>query len=477
MNTTLAALRRWPDAAPALAWPGGGMDYGELRARVDALARVAGPLGAGDTGATRSPLAIVSRSRIDMVLGVLAARRLGRPALPLDPTRPDLGDCLAAVAPGGALADPDAVLPQALPRAPFSAATLPRGAPAVPPAVPPALPPEGAPDHDDHPDWALLVPTSGTGGATRIAMLSAATMDAHVAASAQRLPTLASGDRWLLCLPMTSIGALAALWRTLAAGACLALLERFDPAEARALMASGASHVSVVPAMLEPLAAARAPAPQGLRCLLSGGGPLSAQAAGCALAKGWPLWNGWGMTETASHVAAGPVDADWQEGVAGTPLPGVELALDHASGRLVIAGPMLMSGYASPGLQPGAGLRPDGRLLSGDRGEFLPDGRLRLLGRADDVIVTGGVNVHPEDVERVLANCPGIGEVALTARPDARWGMALVALYTGEAAPATLDAWAREQLPSASRPREFRRVAALPRNAMGKLLRNALPGL
>jgi acyl-CoA synthetase (AMP-forming)/AMP-acid ligase II len=97
-----------------------------------------------------------------------------------------------------------------------------------------------------------------------------------------------------------------------------------------------------------------------------------------------------------------------------------------------------------------------------------------VSGRADDVIVTGGVNVRPQAVEDVLGACPGAGEVAVTARPDPRWGLALVALYTGEASVETLDAWARERLPSASRPREFRRVAALPRNAMGKLLRSAL---
>jgi O-succinylbenzoic acid--CoA ligase len=321
---------------------------------------------------------------------------------------------------------------------------------------------------------ALLVPTSGTSGPAQVAMLSARAMDAHVAASAQVLPPLEPGARWLVCLPMNSIGALAALWRTLTAGASLALLERFDPEAARRMMAEGASHVSVVPAMLQALAECRAPAPRGLRCLFSGGGPLPAQAAGLARAEGWPLWTGWGMTETASHVAAGPVDADWREGIVGRPLPGVDLEIEPASGRLVVAGPMLMSGYARPGLEPGAGLEADGRFLSGDLGEFLADGRLSVSGRADDVIVTGGVNVQPQAVEDVLGACPGAGEVAVTARPDARWGLVLVALYTGEASAATLDAWARERLPSASRPRAFRRVAALPRNAMGKLLRDAL---
>lgn len=462
MNATLAALRRWPDGSPALAWPGGDMSYGELRARVGAFAQIATGL-----GAPRSPLAIVSASRLNIALGVLAALRLGRPALPLDAARPDVAACLAATAPGGALADPDVPLPPTLPRADFRTGTTGRRAVGTPGRLPAEIVGQAG--------AALLVPTSGTSGPAQVAMLSAHAMDAHVAASAQVLPPLEPGARWLVCLPMNSIGALAALWRTLSAGACLALLECFDPEDARGLMAEGASHVSVVPAMLQPLAQCRGPAPRGLRCLFSGGGPLPAQAAALALAEGWPLWTGWGMTETASHVAAGPVDADWREGNVGRPLPGAELEIEAASGRLVVAGPMLMSGYACPGLEPGTGLEVDGRFVSGDLGEFLADGRLTVLGRADDVIVTGGVNVRPQAVEDVLGACPGAGEVAVTARPDARWGLVLVALYTGEATAATLDAWARERLPSASRPREFRRVSALPRNAMGKLLRDALP--
>ena len=430
----VARLARWPAAAPALAWPGGALSYGELRLRVETLAAAAAA-----QGAPHSPLSIVSASRLDMALGVLAALRLRRPALPLDPARPDLDACLAACAPTPA---PTST------RTPATAA-----------------------------DIALMVPTSGTTGTTRIAMLSAAALDAHVAASAAVLPPIGPGDRWLVCLPMTSIGALAALWRTLSAGACLGLLERFDADEARRFMAAGASHVSIVPAMLAPLADAVAPEPHGLRCLLSGGGALSAATAAIAQARGWPLWNGWGMTETCSHVAVGPVDAHWREGVVGRPLPGVALEPEALDGRLAIRGPMLMSGYARPGLAPGDGLEADGRFRSGDVGELLADGTLRVAGRADDVIVTGGVNVHPQTIEQALEGCPGAGEVAVGARPDPRWGRVLVALYTGDAQAGALESWARAHLPSASRPREFRRVVQLPRNAMGKLLRAELAQL
>ena len=448
-GTPVARLAQWPAAAPALAWPGGGMTYGELAARTESLAQAMAGLGAPGT-----PLAIACASRLNTLLGVLAALRLGRPALPLDAARPDLEACLAAAAPGGTLTD------EMLAAA--SAAVASEAAPPV--AIPPDPP-------------VLLVPTSGTSGVARVAMLSAGALDAHVAASAAMLPVLGATDRWLVCLPMTSIGALAALWRTLSTGTCLGLLEHFDADDARRFMAAGASHVSVVPAMLAPLAASAMPPPRGLRCMLSGGGPLATQAAMIAQAQGWPLWNGWGMTETCSHVAVCPVDENWREGVAGRPLPGAGIEIDRATGRFAIAGPMLMSGYAVSGLAPGAGLEADGRFLSGDVGEFLPDGRLCVTGRADDVIVTGGVNVHPEPIEAMLSACPGAGEVAVTARTDDRWGMTLVALYTGGVPPTELDAWARARLPAASRPREFLRVDRLPRNAMGKLLRTRLPAL
>ncbi|MGD9388466.1 MAG: AMP-binding protein [Gammaproteobacteria bacterium] len=420
----LAALARRPAADPVLVWPGGAMTAGEVRARIAERAVVA------RTAVRRDGLFRVAvHDRVDCLVDVLAGLSLGGPVAVLDPGRPEFDADLAALAP--------------------AAGTGP----------------------------ALWVPTSGTTGPARIAMLPAAALDAHVAASAALLPPLGSGDRWLVCLPPHTIGALAALWRVLAAGATLAVLPRFDPAAARTLMADGASHVSLVPAMLAPLAAVAAPPPRNLRCLLSGGGPLSAEAAAVARQQGWPLWQGWGMTETCSHVAAGPVDETWQPGTVGRPLPGATLDLQPDDGRIRITGPMVMAGYAQPGGAGGKGLEPGGSLLSNDVGEWLPDGRLRLLGRADTVIVSGGVNVQPEAVESALLECPGVDEAGVTGRPDPRWGALLVAVYAGPAAPGAVAAWAASQLPSARRPRRFIRVAQLPRNAMGKISRTELAQL
>jgi o-succinylbenzoate---CoA ligase len=457
MNAMLQALRRQPASMPALAWPGGTLSYGRLHTLLDRLSSMA-----DWAGPAECPVAIDCSGRLHAILGVLAALGAGRPALVLDPARPELQSAREAVAACGTLSDVHVI--EALSAAARGAgAGLDGGSTAPPPR--------------DARAAALLVPTSGTTGPARVAALSALALDAHAAASAAVLPPLHPGDRWLACLPISSIGALAALWRCLSAGAAFGFLERFEADAARAFLAEGASHVSVVPAMLAPLAASVAPAPGGLRCLLSGGGPLSRRAAETVLAQGWPLWNSWGMTETCSHVAACPVDARWSEGIVGTPLPGVRIDVDGPSGRLCVTGPVLMSGYAGGSIPPGSGLAADGSFLSSDLGKVLEDGRVRVAGRADEVIVSGGVNIHPQGVEDALVSCPRAGEVAITARPDDRWGSVLVALYTGDAEPEQLAAWARENLPSASRPREFRRVPELPRNTMGKLLRARLATL
>jgi O-succinylbenzoic acid--CoA ligase len=135
---------------------------------------------------------------------------------------------------------------------------------------------------------------------------------------------------------------------------------------------------------------------------------------------------------------------------------------------------MIMAGYANPRRQSGDGLSADGWLTTSDLACHTPDGTLRVLGRADEVLVIGGVNVLPAQVERRLAAAPGIGEVAVAGVPEPVWGHRLVACYTGPAEPAGLDAWCRAHLPGAERPRGFRRVPRLPLLASGKLDRGAL---
>jgi len=326
---------------------------------------------------------------------------------------------------------------------------------------------------------ALLVRTSGSAGQPKVAMLSAGNLLASAAAINDRLG-LGAGDAWLGVLPRQHVGGLAIGWRCALAGAGLVAHETFDVPAVRAELetpaAAAITHLSLVPPMLARLLEAGAEPPPSLRVVLLGGQALDPALARRAVAAGWPLVMGYGMTETGSMIAGGWVGQDGD--VALAPLPGVELdcpgcdaaGAPAASGPpLRIRGPMLMAGYANPRRSRGDGLDAGGWLVTSDLACREAGGRLRVLGRADDCLVIGGVNVPPAQVERALSAAPGIGDVAVIGVPEPVWGHRLVAVYTGPIAAADLDAWCRA--------RGFRRVARLPLLPSGKLDRRALAGV
>ena len=164
---------------------------------------------------------------------------------------------------------------------------------------------------------------------------------------------------------------------------------------------------------------------------------------------------------------------------AALPLPGVVLdcpECDDEPRVLRIRGPMLMAGYANPQRRPGVGL-DDGWLVTSDLACLDADGKLRVLGRADDVLIVGGVKVLPAEIEARLAALPGIAAIAVVGVPHALWGHTLAACYTGAVDPGALEAWCRAQLPSAGRPRVFVQCQTLPQLASGKLDRAALQAM
>jgi o-succinylbenzoate---CoA ligase len=313
------------------------------------------------------------------------------------------------------------------------------------------------------PGTAAVVATSGTGGLPKLVELDAAAVGAAARAVSAALEA-GPGDRWLCCLPPHGVAGLAIVARAWHGGLPVEVHERFDPD--RVSEAAGrATLVSLVPAMLPRLRAAGAELGRFRRVLL-GGGPIPAELTG------GPLVRTYGLTETFGGVVHD-----------GHPLEGVELRIDGGSegGEILLRGPMLFRGYRDDPARTAAALR-GGWLRTGDLGRLVPASRrLVVLGRLDDLIVTGGVNVHPVEVEEVLAAHPAVAEAGVGGRPDPRWGQRVVAYVVPRdpAAPpalAELRAFALERLAAAKAPRELVLVAALPRGPSGKLQRRLLPG-
>jgi O-succinylbenzoic acid--CoA ligase len=200
-----------------------------------------------------------------------------------------------------------------------------------------------------------------------------------------------------------------------------------------------------------------------------GGAALAPALYERATAAGWPLNPSYGMSETAAQIATWtPADGPWHEGLVGRPLGSNEFTLT-TDGRIRIRGPQLMLGYLG-----GGGIDEDGWLTTGDLGKIDAFGRLTVTGRADDMLVSGGRNVHPLEIESCLAACPGVRDVAVTGLPDPVWGDLVVALVVGETAAKDLKNWCRARLPGAAQPRRIVHLTSLPRNAAGKLERAAL---
>ena len=326
------------------------------------------------------------------------------------------------------------------------------------------------------PGIGLLIATSGSSGRPRLVAHTDAALDASARTVAAVLG-LRPGDRWLQCLPLQHIGGLSILLRCAHAGAAPILTGPFSVERvAEALREQAPTHVSLVPAMLWRLLEAGVPRPSSLRVALLGGQALSPAVARRAHQAGWPLCVSYGATETASAIAleCGP-RAGLEAGRVGRPLPGVRLTL-AGDGRIALRAPQLMAGEvdAAGGFQA---LADGAELRMPDLGEWLPDGGLCILGRADEVVVSGGINIHPARVEARLQAIEALGEVAVSAVPDPVWGQRLVLFYTGRLTPAEAARHCRDHLDSAHRPRVFRRLERIPSLPSGKPDRQRLRAL
>jgi O-succinylbenzoic acid--CoA ligase len=311
-----------------------------------------------------------------------------------------------------------------------------------------------------------LIYTSGTGGRPKPVLLTYANHRASALASAWNLG-VAPDDRWLCVLPLFHVGGLAILLRSAIYGTAAIVHEGFGEDAALASLASGeATLVSLVPTMLRRLAAAGLAEAPALRGALLGGGPVPRDLVEWATARGLPVLQTYGMTETASQIATlSAAEALERRGSAGRPLPGVELEIAD-DGEILVRGPMVA---------PGA-LSADGWLHTGDRGR-LEDGYLAVEGRLDDVIVTGGENVAAVEVEEALLSHPAVADAAVVGLPDPEWGEAVTAfvVLSAETPESDLIAHCRGRLAGYKVPKAVQRVDSLPRNAAGKLVRSRVP--
>lgn len=317
---------------------------------------------------------------------------------------------------------------------------------------------------------AAVVATSGTAGAPKVVELGVDAIRWSALATSAALEA-GPGDRWLCCVPVHGVAGLAVLARAWHTGLPVEVHDGFDPAAVGAA-AGRATLVSLVPAMLRRLLAAGDAASRFRRVLL-GGGPVPADLAREAKDRGVGLLRTYGLTETFGGMAHD-----------GHPLDGAEVRIGGPSmpdpeGEILVRGPMLFRRYRGEPGRTAAALR-GGWLHTGDLGRIHHDGRLVVLGRVDDLVISGGVNVHPDEVEAVLADHPGVAEVAVAGRADPEWGQRVAAFVVARdpGRPPTLEelrAFARERLAAAKAPRELIIVPALPRGPSGKLLRRLLP--
>ncbi len=296
---------------------------------------------------------------------------------------------------------------------------------------------------------ALVVATSGTSGHPKLVVLTHDAVAASARATSAALGVDPARDRWLACLPLAHVGGLSVVTRALCTRTPLTVHDAFDAAAVEAAASDGCTLTSLVPTALARVDAGR------FRRILVGGQAPPAERPPHVVAT-------YGMTETGSGVVYD-----------GRPLDGVEVAV-AADGEVLLRGPMLLRSYRD-GVDP---KDADGWYPTGDLGQ-LTGGVLSVAGRRGDLIITGGENVWPIAVERVLATHPEVADVAVVGRPDPEWGQRVVAVVvpSDAAAPpslAALRAWAGEHLPAFAAPKALELVEALPRTSSGKVQRSAL---
>jgi O-succinylbenzoic acid--CoA ligase len=344
------------------------------------------------------------------------------------------------------------------------------------------------PEPFDLPEWELDEPlvvmfTSGTTGKPKGVILTLGNVLASATASAFRLG-LRADDCWHVPLPMYHMGGLAPVYRSVLYGSAISIQRDFDPeSTCTAIREADATAVSLVPTMLERLLDVEE-IPE-LRYALLGGAPCPPELLEHTEHRGIPVAPTYGMTEAASQIAtASPETARTAPESVGQPLMFAEVtAVDQSgipcetgeTGELVVSGPMVTPGYLDDAVTAERFI--NGGLRTGDRGYRDNSGRVYIVGRLDDMIISGGENVDPAEVSAVLSDHSAVVDAVVVGVDDAEWGERVSALVVpGEATPTAeeLRTHCKARLAGYKIPQTIGFADSLPRTASGTIDRNAV---
>ncbi len=441
----------------------------ELRAQAELVAG-----GLNELGVKRGArVALYGASSLDWVIAYLGAQRVGACVVPMNPEyrAAEAEHIITDADPSLIIADAErAKVTDALGRRAVPLASLPRGAPPQMPALTPESP-------------AVILYTSGTTGRPKGAVLDHGGLLAQARGAIEAWRWTAR-DTLVHALPLFHLHGLGmGLHGTLLSGG-KATMVAFSPeavvAELTRHDADRGSMFFGVPAMYQRLCDWLDAHPTDLshvRLFVSGSAPLPpALFERCKHLFGQPPVERYGITE-GGIVVSNPYDGPRQPGRVGLPFPGVEVKLgDHD--EVLLKGGQVFKGYWRNPAATEEAFTPDGFFRTADVGEIGSDGTLAIRGRLKELIISGGFNVYPREVELVLESHPAVEEVAVAGVPSDRWGEEVTAFVvpskSGSLIENELIAFARERLATYKCPRRVVIVASLPRNAMGKIERSKL---
>jgi len=317
---------------------------------------------------------------------------------------------------------------------------------------------------------AVIMNTSATTGEFKSVPIRWRQISAHAEASA-RILGVTETDNWLLFLPLFHISGLSVLFRSLYNGTGVTIMRRFD--ESRVLELIGnkkVTMVSVVPTVLARIADKITT--HSLRVILLGGEYIPGPLVRLCLGKKLPVYKTYGMTETTSQAATFCI-LDYPEKLAsaGMPLPGTEIEIRNSdidrAGEIWIKSPMLVDGYLGQE-------RIDGYFNTDDIGYLDQDGFLYVLNRRKDLIISGGENIYPKEIEDILYQLPGVKECAVVGRPDEKWGQVPILYIAASITETEIHDYLATHLAKYKRPKKIIYMQRLPKNDSGKVMRKAL---